>query len=203
MVPGTRRHGLTVVVATRLEERAVRRALGPSATIVRAGVGLSRRPTFGDAEIVVSCGLAGGTRRDLPTGTVLVPFEVGAADGPRRACDADVAYALVAGARRLGIEPVTSPLASATAIVRGGARERYAALGFAAVDMETAFVDAPRIAAVRVILDTPLRELSEAWISPLRALRTPAAWRELPWLAREGPRCADVAARVLAAAFPK
>src|SRR2546429_5554522 len=60
--------------------------------------------------------------------------------------------------------------------------------------METGLVLADRVATVRVVLDTPDRELAAAWTRPGRALRSPAAWRELPWLAREGPPCARPAA---------
>ena len=86
--------------------------------------------------------------------------------------------------------------------MRGAERTRYGDLGFAGVDMETALIDAPKIAAVRVILDTPTRELSEAWLSPLRVLVTPSAWSELPWLMREAPRLSRLAARVIASALP-
>jgi hypothetical protein len=191
---------LTIVTATRLEARAVCRELG-AITIVRAGIGLSRAPDLRFDGAAISCGLAGGTRPDLPTGTVLVPTEVAGPDGKRRPCDPSLVAALCDGARRLGLTAVTAPLRTSRTIVRGEERQRCAALGFAGVDMETAFIDAARLAAVRVILDTPQHELSEAWLSPLRALLTPSAWGELPWLAREGPRCARIAARVLAGAL--
>ncbi|HKF77579.1 MAG TPA: hypothetical protein VKF59_15675, partial [Candidatus Dormibacteraeota bacterium] len=68
-------------------------------------------------------------------------------------------------------------------------------------DMETGLVEGVPVATVRVVLDTPDRELSPAWARPWTALWQPRAWTELPWLAREGPRCARLAAAVLAAAL--
>ncbi|MBV8073799.1 MAG: hypothetical protein JO140_00115, partial [Candidatus Eremiobacteraeota bacterium] len=62
---------MIVVTATRFETFAARREL-PGRRIVRVGLGSGYRSD----EIVVACGLAGGLRDDLPTGTVLIPREV-------------------------------------------------------------------------------------------------------------------------------
>jgi hypothetical protein len=51
------------------------------------------------------------------------------------------------------------------------------------------------------VLDTPERELDSAWTRPLTVLWRPAAWPQLPWLLVEAPRCARLAADVLAEAF--
>jgi hypothetical protein len=192
---------LTVAVATALELREARRALPAGIRVVRVGVGgaLESGP-LGDGP-VISCGLAGGVRAGVPTGTVVVATEIEHPDGSRRPCDPALTAALAAGARKLGLVPLEAPLATSTRLVTGAARAAYAARGIAAVDMETALLRAERIAAVRVVLDTPERELSEAWLSPLRALLTPSAWAQLPFLAREGPRCARLAAAVIAAAM--
>ena len=80
----------------------------------------------------------------------------------------------------------------------GAERRRWAVRGAVAADMETGLLDAARLATVRVVLDTPDRELGAAWLRPATALLPPAAWRQLPWLAREAPRCARLAAAVLA-----
>jgi len=195
---------LTIVAATGLEARAVRRAL-PGVRVVRTGVGLSRlagrRAAGGLGGAVVVCGLAGSLRAGLGTGTVLVPERLrGPGDG-ERVCDPALAAALVAGARRLGLEPERGPLATTPALVVGPARQAWAARGCVAADMESGLLEAERLAVVRVVLDTPERELSTAWLRPAAALLQPAAWRELPWLARQGPRCARLAAAVLAAAL--
>ncbi len=192
---------LTVVAATRLEARAARRAL-PGVRVVRAGVGLSRLvAAAGLGGAVVACGLAGSLRADVDTGTVLVPERLVGPDGTERACDPVLVAALVAGARRLGLEPETRPLATTSTLVVGAAREALAASGCVGADMETALLRAERLATVRVVLDTPARDLSAAWRRPATALLRPAAWAQLPWLALEGPRCARRAAAVLAAAL--
>lgn len=189
--------GIAIVTATPPEASAARRAL-PQATVYEAGVALARtRGPFGEA--VVSCGLAGALRGDLPAGSVLVPAEIGCPDGTRRRCDPELTAAFAAGARALGFEPVLEPLLTANAIVRGAERERAARLGFCAVDMETGLIAAPRLAAVRVVLDTPARELRGDWLHPLRAAADPRNWPELLWLARDGPRFARRAAEVVKA----
>jgi hypothetical protein len=190
---------VTIVAATRLEARAVRRAVG-AARVVRAGVALSRlrAPLEG---AVVTCGLAGALRPGLGTGTVVVPWSVLRADGSVLACDPELAAALASAALSLGLPLEQAPLASGDELIVGEARWRWARRGCAAADMETGLLTAERVAAVRVVLDTPERELAAAWRRPTQALLSPAAWRELPWLAREAPRCARLAAGVLAAAL--
>jgi hypothetical protein len=69
--------------------------------------------------------------------------------------------------------------------------------------METGFVKARRVASVRVVLDTPERELSDAWLKPWSVLIRPDAWGQALWVAREAPRCARLAAAVLADALEK
>ena len=192
---------VAVVTATALEAKAARRAL-PGIRIYEAGVAMAERrgDAFGNAAIVISCGLAGGLHARYPSGTVLVPGEVRRPDGTLLVCDPEVVAVLRSAARGLGYEPVNDPLLTFPTIVRGGERAVWASAGYAGVDMETGLIDAPRIAAVRVILDTPLRELSAEWLRPRRALLNPRNWPEALWLAREAPRCARRAAEVVAAA---
>jgi hypothetical protein len=188
----------TFIAATPLECKALRRAM-PEARIELVGIGLEKSPgKLG--EIVVSCGLAGGLRPDLRTGTLLIPREVRRPDGSTLQCDAELVGIFSSSARQIGIEPVFDPLLTSSEIVRGKARARWAAQGYAAVDMETGRIIAPRVAAVRVILDTPLREISADWVSPLRAMLKPRNWPEALWLALEAPRAAALAARVAAGA---
>lgn len=188
-----------VLAATRVEARAVRRVL-PDARLVLAGVRLSRLrgPLPGQ---VVLCGVAGSVRSDVPTGTVLVPERVLTPSGRVLECDAGLVAALVAGARALGLEPDLRPLVTLPGLVTGGERRAWAARGCAGADMETGLVEGVPVATVRVVLDTPDRELSPAWGRPWTALWQPRAWTELPWLAREAPRCAHLAATVLRAAL--
>ncbi|HEY1654518.1 MAG TPA: hypothetical protein VGF86_05340 [Candidatus Tumulicola sp.] len=189
---------LTIVAATSLEARAVRRAL-PGATVFETGIALARRRE-GWGDTVVSCGLAGALRGDLPTGTVLVPVEVVRPDGTRVRCADDLVAAYVAAARSLGFEPVCDPMLTSAGIVRGAERAVWARRGCAGVDMETGLLHASRLAAVRVVLDTPERELHADWLHPARALLDPRNWPEARWLARDAPRCARRAAEVVAAA---
>jgi hypothetical protein len=189
---------VTFVAATALECNALRREL-PSARIVQTGIALERaRADLGSA--VVSCGLAGGLRADLPAGSLLIPRDVRRPSGETLHCDDELVDLLTAGARALGVEPVFDPLLTSSEIVNGSARMHWAARGYAGVDMETGLLDAPRVAAVRVVLDTPQRELSADWRTPLIAILKPWNWPQALWMAREAPRSAAFAARVAAAA---
>jgi nucleoside phosphorylase len=190
---------LVVVAATALEANAVRRA-APDIRVIESGVALARANPADLGERVVSCGLAGGLRADLASGTVLIPREVRRPNGETLQCDEELVNALLESARRLQIEPVTDPLLTSERIVNGAERARWAALGYAGVDMETGRIAAPRLAAVRVILDTPQRELSHDWLSPGRALRNPRNWPQALWLARAAPSAARLAARIVAGA---
>jgi hypothetical protein len=188
---------VTLIAATLLEYKALRREL-PEARIVQVGIALANL-TVPLGETVVSCGLAGGLRTDLPTGTLLIPRHVRAPNGNLMRCDDDLVEALTQGARSLGIEPVFDPLLTADSIVNGAARKIWATKGYAGVDMETGLLSASRVAAVRVVLDTPHHELSTEWRTPLRAMLKPRNWPQAVWLAREAPRAARLAALVLGA----
>ena len=84
----------------------------PNAHIVQAGIALGRLDTtLGDT--VVSCGVAGGLRPDLPTGTLLIPREVRRPAGGVLHCDAELVDVFARSARSLGIEPVFDPLLTA------------------------------------------------------------------------------------------
>jgi hypothetical protein len=179
------------------------RAELPGMLVTQAGIALARPPADGYGEIAISCGLAGGLQRDLPSGTVLIPHRVERGDGTSVTCDPELVAALLQGARALGVRPNDGAMLTSAVLLRGAARASAGGRGFSGVDMETASIGAERLAAVRVVLDTPQRELSLAWANPPSVLWHPAAWLELPWLAREGPRCARLAARVIAEAFSK
>lgn len=187
-----------LIAATALECKALRREV-PHARIVQTGIALADlHEELG--EVVISCGLAGGLRADLSTGTVVIPREVCTPGGDLLRCDEELVELLGASARALGLEPVFDPLVTANDIVHGTARAQWAARGYAAVDMETGLLDARRLAAVRVILDTPQREISEDWRTPVLAILKPWNWPQAMWLAREAPRAATLAARVVAGA---
>lgn len=176
----------------------MRRVVPGGISVVECGIALERRTTFDG--LVISCGLAGGLRAGLPAGTVLVPRRVRRPDGSELLCDPAAVDALTRAAVRLGCTVVQDPLLTAKTLVYGPERQTWAAQGYAGVDMETGLIEAPRVACVRVILDTPEHEISPAWLQPARAMLQPRAWLDLPFLMREGPRCSSIAARVAAAA---
>ncbi len=189
---------ITVVTATGLEYAAARKVLPPTVRVVQAGIAMNRSTARIDG-IAISCGLAGGLRPDLPTGTVLIPRTVRRPGGTTISCDPQVVDALMHASRAVGCEPVDAPLLGSANLIFGSQREVWAAQGYAGADMESGLIAADRIACVRVILDTPSRELSPAWEKPASVLFQPRAWLDLPFLSREGPRCAALAASVVEA----
>lgn len=186
-----------VLCATSLEVKSARAALRGTLRVVETGIALRRAPSA-SYRVAISAGLAGGLRRELATGSVVIPRRVGRPDGTMRECDPEIVDLLCAAAREVGLEPVTEPLLTCERLVHRNERAHWAERGYAAVDMESALIDAERLACVRVILDTPLREIDPLWQNPWQAAWTPRAWRDLPFLMREGPRCAALAARVVA-----
>lgn len=176
----------------------MRRFAPEGVQVVESGIALAKQANFDD--LAISCGLAGGLREDLPTGTVLIPLRVRRSDGTELHCDAAAVDALLRAAQHFGYRVVHDPLVTSERLVRGEERAMWAARGYGGVDMETGLLRAPRIACIRVVLDTPQREISPAWLQPARAMLEPRAWLDLPFLMREGPRCSAVAARVAARA---
>ncbi len=190
-----------VIAATGVEARALRTA-APGVRIVECGIAFARRSPDSLGTTVISCGLAGGLRRDLPSGTVVVADRVRRTDGTSLTCDRALVLQLTVAARKLGHEPVVAPIVTTGTLVTGAERERWASEGYAAADMESGLVVAPRVGVVRVILDTPQRELSPAWAHPSSALLNPLLWPQAMQLARNAPRCAAIAAAVVALAWP-
>lgn len=188
---------ITVVTATGLEAAEARKALPASVRVLQAGISL-RLNTGHIQGIAMSCGLAGGLRDDLPTGTVLIPRSVRRPDGTTVACDPELVESLSTAARALGHEPIDAPLLTSATLVHGADRRKWAAQGFAGVDMETGVIKSDRIACVRVVLDTPFREISPAWQRPVSAIFHLRAWFDLPFLAMEGPRGARLSSLIVA-----
>lgn len=190
---------LTVVTATGFEYAQTRRILGSIVNVVRAGIRAHRTERI--AGTAISCGVAGGLRHDLPTGTVVIPSTVRNLDGGTVACEPALTNQLRDAARRLGCAVIQADLLTTPHFVHRDLRKEYAAQGCAAVDMETALIDADAIVCVRVVLDTPDCEISPAWLNLWGALVSPSAWRDLPFLMKNGPRCARTAAEVIAEAL--
>jgi 4-hydroxy-3-methylbut-2-enyl diphosphate reductase len=179
---------LLVVTALRSEYAALYRNV-PGARLEQCGMGpdrvrawLPRLAGLRPGAVVVA-GVAGGLSPELRAGDVVVATEVRGEHG-RTVLRA--AAPLVAQLRALGLRVHVGPTVSSDHIVTGVERERLAATGALAVDMESAAVvhalrerEVP-IAVVRVIVDTahaPLR----------RAATVPAGVRALRTLRRIGP----------------
>lgn len=192
---------ITVVTATSIEAAAARKALPKDVVVVEAGIALATSAAHCDG-LAISCGVAGGLREDLPTGTVLIPSSIRSPQDSIIECDPAASEALRNAAVALGYEPVDAPLITSASLIYGADRMTLAAQGYAGVDMESALIRADRIACVRVVLDTPQREISAVWEKPWRVPFHPRAWRDLPFLAHEGPRCARIAAQIIASAVP-
>ena len=173
----------------------------PQLRIVRVGIG--GRPPAGLPGIVISAGLCGGLLPEQTPGMVVIASQVVDEQGATHACDPGVVAALEKAARYLRLPFTGGSLVSTTGMVTGPDRGTWAARGHVAVDMESAAAaeSARRFGVLRVILDTPSRELSGAWAEPGRAIRRPANWSEALWLGVNAPRYALRVGAVLEAAF--
>lgn len=191
---------MEILAPTWLEYRATRRTL-PQAQISRTGISLARWPGASQGASVIVCGLAGALAPELPAGTILVPLWVGLADGTQMQCDPLLVEMLITAARTLRLPLDTGPLLTARTLVVGDERQRWFQQGFVAADMETGLLAGRnlRVATVRVVLDTPARELPSDLARSTRALFQPLFWRELFWLSHAAPRYARLAASVLKA----
>ena len=192
---------VVALAAMGVEARALRRHARPvpGVQVVEAGIALARRPLLPAGSDVVVCGLGGALSAELSPGTVFVADRLALPDGEMVEVDRGWVEALRDASSALGLRPVTGGLLTATSLVTGAERTRWAARGFLAVDMETAHLAGPerRVAGLRVILDTPAHELSPKWERPGRAALDPRLWRELAWILRCAPAYSDRAARVL------
>ncbi len=177
---------LLVVTPLRLERAAVRGRL-PGALVLRSGMGAARAAAAARTiasipfEALAVVGFCGATAEGLLPGDVVVASEVRGPDGVH-GCEA---APMVAALGAVGVARVqVGPLASADHVVRGAERAILAAEGALAADMESAWL-APAaagrpFAVVRVVLDTPARELSRPLATISGAV---AAWRTLRRLA--------------------
>jgi len=180
----------------------------PGMRVVCGGVALERlQHGWGEAHVItrvaLSVGLAGALDPALEPGTVVVPSIVAAADGSEVAADRAWTAVLLAASRRLNLPTAGGTMVTTGEIVTGAARATWASRGYLAADMESAAIAglAPSFAVVRVVLDTPSREISPLWTQPLRAAVRPRLWAQGVWLMRAAPRFALRAADVLAEAL--
>jgi 4-hydroxy-3-methylbut-2-enyl diphosphate reductase len=173
---------LLVIAPLRLERAALRRGL-PEALVLHSGMGAARARSAAlvaariPADAVAVAGFCGAVTRGLLPGDIVVATEV---RGPAGVTECS-SRPLVAALAALGIRRVhVGPLVSADHVVRGLERAAMAGEGALAADMESAWL-APGaagrpLAVLRVVLDTPERELHR----PLATLAGGvAAWRSL------------------------
>jgi 4-hydroxy-3-methylbut-2-enyl diphosphate reductase len=208
------RTSLLLVAPLRIEARAVSVG-GPGTRVARCGAGpvraantartLAASPsgsagladTATAATAVAVTGVAGGLVAGLTPGTVIVADRVLDEQGHQIGPDLTSAPLLAAGLRRHGLDARVGPVVSTDHLVKTtDERDRLAALGALAVDMESAAVVAQDwhrpLAVVRAVADTRDREVrSPATISGgLRALRSLRA--SVPvleqWAAAASPR---------------
>lgn len=192
-----------MVTATGLEAWAARSRLPAWVRVERAGIGLSRRRAGAGSGPVILCGLAGALSEDLAPGSVVIPDWVGLPGGERFPTDPALTSRLREASRGLGWDPCSAPVVTLPGLATGPARQRWAACGFGAAEMEAALVmrtGAPT-ASVRVILDGPRDEISQLWKRPVVAAARPWLWPQTIRLAIRAPGYALKAASIVAAAI--
>jgi 4-hydroxy-3-methylbut-2-en-1-yl diphosphate reductase len=179
--PGT---GLLVFAPLHLEANAVRRGLRePTSRVVRTGMGAAKAAravrgsqpgTFGSLVIM---GTAAGLASGLRPGDLVVATEV--SDG-MRTVPLPGAELLAGELRRAGLRARAGRLITVPGLVKSAERQRLAASGSLAADMESAVLleetlsDRPK-AVIRAISDTGFGpSMVSGGLSALRALRAAA-----------------------------
>lgn len=165
---------LTVLAPMRIEHVAVKRG-ATSATVLRTGMGPEKATAFatgdGGRQIaagapVAVVGVAGALTDDLKPGDIVVADSLVSTDG-KISVQLPGAPLVASALAAAGIASRIGPLSCAHVIIKGDERDKLAASGAIAVEMESAWladglgvVDGGRpFAVVRVIIDTPSHEL--------------------------------------------
>jgi 4-hydroxy-3-methylbut-2-enyl diphosphate reductase len=180
--------GLAVLAPLSIEALALHCGLR-EAHVIRTGAGPRRsqaaaqRLAGSDHCALAVAGVCGGVDTELQPGDVVVASELQGGAGTHKLAHAE---ALVDALRALGTTAQLGPIYSEDHIVRGAERERLRESGAIAVDMESRWLAEAAgqrpFAVLRVIIDTPRRELLRPGAIPdsLRALAT--LWRIAPAL---------------------
>jgi 4-hydroxy-3-methylbut-2-enyl diphosphate reductase len=173
---------LVIAAPMRIEALALRGAV-PDARLVRTGMGPRRAaataaslvPAAGGGWALAVAGMCAGLAPAMRPGDVVVASEV---RGPGGTVRCDRADALARALEHRGLRPHLGAVVSVDHIVRGEERARLLATGAIAADMESAFLAAAvaaggRLAVLRVVLDSPGRELKRPGLAAdaARALR--------------------------------
>ncbi len=168
--------GLLVAAPLRLEAWAISAGIRshPLATVHRTGMGPRRARAAAPALLsrpgaaLVVMGFGGGLDEHRDVGDVVVADAVQGPDGERVECAG--AQALAEALERRGLRVHHGTVASVARLAMGDARMRLRESGAIAVDMESVWLapgaGARPFAVVRVISDTPARELT----NPLRTV---------------------------------
>ncbi len=200
---------LLVVTALRSEYAALHERV-PGAVLARCGMGPARvaawlpELTGLSPRAIAVAGVAGGLDPSLRAGDIVVASEV--RDGNGRTVLREAAP-LVADLRRMGLRVRSGPVLSRDHVVGGpDERERLAATGALAVDMESSAIvraargmpGRPPVAVVRVIVDTATTPLARpstltSGVKALRVLRRTGA-AIARWADLAGPRRVVLAA---------
>jgi 4-hydroxy-3-methylbut-2-enyl diphosphate reductase len=160
-------------------EAAAIRGVTPGALVVRTGMGRERAEQAAQkaaalrADAVAVTGFCGALRDGLRPGDVVVATEVRAPDGTVVRCSPGP---LVAALKALGIDNVrVGPIVSSESLVRGDERDALAANGALAADMESAWLAGGAagrpFAVLRVVVDSPSRELSQVFATSAGGLK--------------------------------
>jgi 4-hydroxy-3-methylbut-2-en-1-yl diphosphate reductase len=176
---------LTILTPLSIEARAVRaglragtgestaeqdRTLADRVRVHRVGIGprsatRATRLMRSDHGPVLVAGFCGALSDDLEPGDVVLASELRSPDGTTTTCPDP---AILAGVlRRGGLRVHVGPIASSARLVTGARRSELRESGAVAVDMESAWlaaaIDPGPLVVLRVVLDTPRRELRRPW----------------------------------------
>jgi 4-hydroxy-3-methylbut-2-en-1-yl diphosphate reductase len=175
--------GLLVFAPLHLEANAVRRGLRePGSRVVRTGMGAAkaartaRESQPGSFRSLVIMGTAAGLAPDLKPGDLVVGAEV--SDG-MRTVTLPGAEMLAGELRRAGLRARAGKLVTVPALVKSAERQRLAASGALAADMESATLAGAAggqpVAVIRAVSDTGFGpSMVSGGLSALRALRAAA-----------------------------
>ncbi|WP_116998678.1 4-hydroxy-3-methylbut-2-enyl diphosphate reductase [Desertimonas flava] len=165
---------LTVLAPMRIEHVAIKRG-ATSATVLRTGMGPAKASAFAAGEgrrridpagPIAVVGVAGALSDDLKPGDIIVADSLVSTDG-KISVDLPGAPLVASALAAAGITSRIGPLSCAHVIIKGDARDKLAASGAIAVEMESAWLadglgateGGRPFAVVRVIIDTPSHEL--------------------------------------------
>lgn len=178
---------LTLLCPLAMEARAARRGIRGEARVVCTGMGPDRsrrvEPESGPVAVV---GMGGAVVDGIEPGDVVVATEVSADDVV--SIGLPQAETVAKSLEEAGFTVHTGPVASVSELAVGPRRRELADQGAVAVDMESAWLlehHRGPAAVVRVVTDTPTRELRTA-AAPARIYRALRTIRRLtPVLTKE------------------